>query len=125
MPRLKKVFPALLFLSILSCKPSKKSATYSGEVLVAKPPSAVYSGELLIRKPLIEQAKDTLLFRSIYDPIQLKYANYLKVQPDQLRDTGLYHFIEHWLHTPYKWGEWTNAGSTVPHSFKDYLQKSI
>ena len=88
--RLKKVLPLLVLAPALACKPTKQIATYSGEVLTPK--------------ISVEQPKNGSILRSVYDSIQLKYADFLKVQPDQLRDIGLYHFIERWLNTPYKWG---------------------
>ena len=87
----------LLVGSSLACNPGKKVATYSGEVLVRKP-----SVEEPVRK-ILEAPPG-------YDSIQLKYANYLRVQPEEIRNTALYHFIERWLHTPYKWGGMDERG---------------
>lgn len=87
----------LLVGSSVACNPGKKVATYSGEVLVRKP---------FVEEPL----KKILETPPGYDSIQLKYANYLQVQPEAIRNKTLYHFIEHWLHTPYKWGGMDERG---------------
>jgi lipoprotein Spr len=52
----------------------------------------------------VDQPRKSPVLKPVYDTIQLKYAGYLKVQPGELKETALYHFIERWLHTPYKWG---------------------
>jgi lipoprotein Spr len=100
---LKKALPLLLLAPALSCKPTRQVATYSGEILSRKtsvaPPADLLSNEKLVKEP-----GESFVLRPVYDTIQLKYASYLRVQPEQLKDVALYHFIERWLHTPYKWG---------------------
>jgi lipoprotein Spr len=100
--RLEKIFPLLLFAPVSSCKPTQV-ATYSGELLNRKTPVQV-TGELLNNKIPVKERGENIVLKQLYDTIQLKYASYLKVPPDQLKDPALYHFIERWLHTPYKWG---------------------
>ena len=104
MTRLNKVFPLLLPLSILSCKPSQEVATYSGQLLL---PKAVVQQAI---DPVIRPVTDTLSTGSVFDSIQLKYAQYLSVQPEQLKAISLYHFIERWMNTPYKWGGMDERG---------------
>jgi NlpC/P60 family len=41
---------------------------------------------------------------SKYDTIQLKYAKYLDVKPDEIRNLRLYRFIDRWMNTPYIFG---------------------
>jgi lipoprotein Spr len=62
------------------------------------------TGELLNNKIPVKERGENIVLKQLYDTIQLKYASYLKVPPDQLKDPALYQFIERWLHTPYKWG---------------------
>lgn len=100
--RLKEVLPLLMFAPVFSCKPSQ-TVTYSGELLNRKT-SVVEPAELPVRRASVEGPPNRPVLKSVYDSIQLKYASYLKVQPGQLKEAALYHFIERWLHTPYKWG---------------------
>lgn len=93
----KNVLYYLVAGSLMSCNPGKKIATYSGEILVPK-------------TSVEEPVKSVQEEPPGYDSIQLKYANYLKIQPDEIRNTALYHFIERWLHTPYKWGGMDERG---------------
>jgi len=39
-----------------------------------------------------------------YDALQLKYSKYINVPPKQITNLQLYHVIDYWLNTPYKWG---------------------
>src|SRR5918993_1513737 len=96
MSRLNKVVKLLVVVPVLSCNPAKKTASYSGE--------------LLITKTSVAAPKAATVLKLSYDSIQLKYARYLKVNPEQLQDSSLYHFIERWLHTPYKWGGMDEKG---------------
>jgi NlpC/P60 family len=41
---------------------------------------------------------------SKYDTIQLKYAKYLDVKPDEIRNLRLYRFIDRWMNTRYVLG---------------------
>jgi len=36
--------------------------------------------------------------------IQVRYAGYLKIEPQQIQNIPLYSFIDQWMATPYKWG---------------------
>jgi len=36
--------------------------------------------------------------------IQVRYAGYLKIEPQQIQNIRLYSFIDQWMATPYKWG---------------------
>lgn len=42
--------------------------------------------------------------------LQKKYASYLEVQPETIKNIKLYRFINDWLHTPYLWGGTTKRG---------------
>jgi lipoprotein Spr len=58
-------------------------------------------------------ASDTItVFRPVasYDTLQIKYAAMLKVKPETIVHRRLYHFIEKWLGTPYKWGGLNESG---------------
>ncbi len=45
-----------------------------------------------------------------FDTLQVKYAAYLHVSPDQIRNEKLYRFIDQWMYTPYKWGGTDSKG---------------
>ena len=36
--------------------------------------------------------------------LRVKYAAWLKTEPDSLQNIALYQFIDKWMHTPYRWG---------------------
>lgn len=36
--------------------------------------------------------------------LRVKYATWLKTDPDSLKNITLYRFIDKWIHTPYRWG---------------------
>jgi len=93
----KKALYYMLAGSAISCHPGKKIATYSGEILIPK-------------ASVVEPVKKVNEEPPGYDSVQLKYANYLKVQPGEIRNTALYHFIERWMNTPYKWGGMDERG---------------
>ena len=42
--------------------------------------------------------------------IQIRYAGYLKIEPQQIQNIKLYSFIDQWMATPYKWGGTDAAG---------------
>ena len=85
----------ILQLVLLSCGSSKKTARYSGEEL----PSAItYTSDSSSRK------SEPTYTATKYDPIQIKYAGYLHVNPNEITNGTLYYFIDKWLNTPYKWG---------------------
>ncbi|WP_460762929.1 C40 family peptidase [Niabella terrae] len=42
--------------------------------------------------------------------LKSKYAGFLEVSPDQIRDITLYRFIDDWLYTPYRWAGTTKRG---------------
>jgi lipoprotein Spr len=89
--------PGFIFICILltSCGSSKKNVRVSGEDLGN-------SGTQKVLSPATRA--DTVLVTTKYDPIQVKYGKYLRVEPEIIRNAPLYYFIDKWLHTPYKWG---------------------
>lgn len=47
---------------------------------------------------------DALTALSSDQRLRVKYAAWLKTNPDSLRNITLYHFIDKWMNTPYRWG---------------------
>lgn len=47
---------------------------------------------------------DALTALSSDQRLRVKYAAWLKTNPDSLRNITLYHFIDRWMNTPYRWG---------------------
>lgn len=78
-------FCILIFLA--SCSGSRKSANQY-QTIVVKPvdPAAAAAN--------VSPEKRTIT----------KYAAYLKIDPDSLRNVTLYNFIDKWMKTPYKYG---------------------
>ena len=71
-----------------ACGPSKKTVQPTG-------------GDIIISDKATP-ARTASLTR--YDSLQVKYAAYLHIAPDQVQNLRLYRFIDQWLYTPYKWG---------------------
>jgi murein DD-endopeptidase / murein LD-carboxypeptidase len=44
-------------------------------------------------------------------PLQIKYAQLIGIQPQQLANTALYQFIDEWMNTPYQYGGQTKKGA--------------
>jgi hypothetical protein len=99
---MRKLRSALIFslgTLLFSCSSSKKTALPAGgDIIVntnagtpAATPSRVDPG-------------------ASYDPIQIKYAGWLRTSPDQVRNIQLYRFIDGWMYTPYKWGGTDKTG---------------
>jgi lipoprotein Spr len=83
------IFSALTLL--FACSPGRKSTQpVNNEVIVTSLPP----------DPLPPSGAPVV----VYDNLQVKYARYLNVPPDQIRNLALYRFIDRWLNTPYKWG---------------------
>ncbi|THU38526.1 NlpC/P60 family protein [Niastella caeni] len=78
-------FCLLVFLA--SCTGSRKSANQY-QTIVVKPPD-----------PTAAAANASPEKRTI-----TKYAAYLKIDPDSLKNVVLYTFIDKWMKTPYKYG---------------------
>lgn len=87
-----KLLIVLFCFFLVSCGSSKKAPRYSGDV-IDRPDGAKSSVNA-----------DTIATAPKYDPIQLKYSSFLKVEPAIIRNGKLYYFIDKWLNTPYKWG---------------------
>jgi lipoprotein Spr len=82
-------------LLLISCGSSRKTARFSGETVVVPE-----TREVVASKPVHKAFEPA----SKYDPIQIKYAKYLDVEPAIISNERLYSFIDKWLNTPYKWG---------------------
>lgn len=84
----------LIYLSLVSCGPSKKVTVYdTSKVIVILPDAPVSVGKIVG-----------------YDSVQLKYAMRLLVSQDAIKNIKLYTFIDQWMHTPYKWGGTSKKG---------------
>ena len=83
------LFAVLLFLS---CGPSKKATQMQGGDIIIQ--SSDPSSSFL-------EVDST---QTKYDAVQLKYAHYLNISPQQIQNLRLYKFIDQWLFIPYKWG---------------------
>jgi lipoprotein Spr len=76
-----------LLIFLASCSSSRKSAN-KYETIVVKPvdPNAAVAN--------VSPEKRTIT----------KYAAYMKIDPDSLKNVTLYNFIDKWMKTPYKYG---------------------
>lgn len=84
----------LIYLSLVSCGPSKKVTGYDTSKVIVILPDAPVSVEKIVG----------------YDSVQLKYAMRLLVSQDAIKNIKLYTFIDQWMHTPYKWGGTSKKG---------------
>ena len=88
----------------VSCGPGKKVAdTSGGDIKIGgtteKPKALRVTGSTPADSSQI-----------LYNSLQIKYAAYLKTEPQQIQNIRLYSFIDQWLATPYKWGGTTEKG---------------
>lgn len=102
---LKKILTILLIImGLTSCFFSRKAAKpdYSTSIYTNAQPADSSKSKLQItagKKPGIE---DSLL--------KARYATYLKLPADSIKNLRLYRFIDQWLYTPYLWGGTTKRG---------------
>jgi lipoprotein Spr len=85
--------PGLLYLIIIvtfvvACGNSKKAAN-NWETIVVK---------------TTDTSNSLLTILSPEQRLRVKYAAWLKTDPDSLKNITLYRFIDKWMNTPYRWG---------------------
>lgn len=82
----------------LACGSNKKAATpMPKEIIVGEAPAPSGGGP-----KVIEPVR--------YASLQNKYANIMNLAPEQITNIKLYHFIDTWMYTPYKWGGTDRSG---------------
>jgi lipoprotein Spr len=97
---IKLFLPGLFGLLLSACGSTKKTPQYSGEEIPMYVPAD--NTDKSVKEPAKGPVK--------YDPIQVKYGQYLKVTPATIKNAKLYYFIDKWLKTPYKWGGMDERG---------------
>ena len=85
--------PVLLYLIVsvafvIACGNSKKAAS-NWDTIVVK---------------TTDTSNSLLTTMSPEQRLRVKYAAWLKTTPDSLKNIALYHFIDKWMNTPYRWG---------------------
>lgn len=78
-------------LLLVNCSSSRKATKQDNVVIVVNTQKAVTP--TVVSTPV-----------KTYSDLQIKYAGYLKINPENITNTKLYTFIDEWLYTPYKWG---------------------
>lgn len=83
-------YAGICLAGLAACQSSRKAASTSNDVIIV---------ETSVIKPVVISNNDTYAKQ-----LQLKYAGYININPEQIENIPLYQFIDYWLHTPYKWG---------------------
>jgi lipoprotein Spr len=90
------VFLVVVSVLLIACKSSSKAGKEKVQVSVIalddKPGKPVAN----------KKAKDSA--SASFTPIQMYYANQLRVKPECIKNEKLYSFIDEWMGTPYYWG---------------------
>jgi murein DD-endopeptidase / murein LD-carboxypeptidase len=84
-------------LVLVSCGSSRRAASGSSKVPALQPEPESKSGR--IGNPAMYERK-----------IRSKYASYMGVSPESIRNVDLFIFIDQWLYTPYKYAGTTKDG---------------
>ncbi len=97
----------ICFSVLLACTPARHAPGYSGENLNSAiiPPTPAPAAV------------------PVYDSIQIKFASYLRVNPEDISNLALYHFINRWMYTPYKWGGTDERGIDCSAFLQKLLQE--
>jgi cell wall-associated NlpC family hydrolase len=100
------LFPVCLFLA---CGPAKNIQQFQGGDIVLGPrveppvpaPAPASTSESQASQSSSVTDSGQLRYNAA---IQVRYAGYLKIEPQQIQNIKLYSFIDQWMATPYKWG---------------------
>lgn len=103
-------FKLLIIFSLFSvgCSSTKKSISSSSASVIIVDDEASnietnYKTNSSSNAPTTEDAKS-------YSLLQKKYAGYLRIAPEDIKNIRLYSFIDNWMGTPYLWGGTTKYG---------------
>jgi NlpC/P60 family len=101
------LFPVCL---LVACGPAKNiSQLQSSDILVPKPIPPAADTTSITETNTAQPSIDSSWIK--YNAaIQVRYAGYLKIEPQQIQNIRLYSFIDQWMATPYKWGGTDAAG---------------
>jgi NlpC/P60 family len=105
MSRYKPIYILFPVCLLVACGPAKNiNQMQSGDiVLVPKTtppaPDTTSTSETLTPQPSVDS--NWIRYNAA---IQVRYAGYLKIEPQQIQNIRLYSFIDQWMATPYKWG---------------------
>jgi NlpC/P60 family len=105
MSRYKPIYILFPVCLLAACGPAKNiNQMQSGDiVLVPKTtlpaPDTTSTSETLTPQPSVDS--NWIRYNAA---IQVRYAGYLKIEPQQIQNIRLYSFIDQWMATPYKWG---------------------
>src|SRR5450432_2232718 len=111
MSRYKPIYILFPVCLLVACGPAKNiNQMQSGDiVLVPKTtppaPDTTSTSETLTPQPSVDS--NWIRYNAA---IQVRYAGYLKIEPQQIQNIRLYSFIDQWMATPYKWGGTDAAG---------------
>jgi lipoprotein Spr len=82
-----KPFLCTFIITLIAVSCSRKTSPAGSEIIIIDSPSA-----------------DTIQTAGMYDSLRIKYAVFLKTNPEYIKNTRLYGFIDEWMGTPYQWG---------------------
>jgi len=105
MSRYKPIYILFPVCLLVACGPAKNiNQMQSGDIVLVPKTTLPAPDTTSISETLTPQPSVDSNWIRYNAAIQVRYAGYLKIEPQQIQNIRLYSFIDQWMATPYKWG---------------------